>query len=83
LRAVVKARDLVLTEKASIGAYTRLLRQNKVIPAQDVEDFEQCGGLRNAAAHGEFDSLSRERAGLMEQRTNLLLRRLSDPTVQP
>lgn len=25
------------------------------------------GGLRNAAAHGDFGDLSRERAGLMEQ----------------
>jgi hypothetical protein len=32
----------------------------------------------NSAAHGEVDSLSRERAGLMEQQTNLLLRRLAD-----
>jgi hypothetical protein len=35
-------------------------------------------GIRNLAAHGEFDDLSRERAGLMEQQVNMFLRRLSD-----
>ena len=35
-------------------------------------------GLRNLAANGDFDSLSHERAGLMEQQTNILLRRLAD-----
>ncbi len=36
------------------------------------------GALRNSAAHGDFDNLSPERAGLMEQQTNILLRRLAD-----
>ena len=31
------------------------------------------GALRNSAAHGDFDNLSPERAGLMEQQTNILL----------
>lgn len=35
-------------------------------------------GVRNAAAHGRFDELSRERAGLLEQQVNLFLRRLAD-----
>ena len=30
------------------------------------------------AAHGDFDTLSRERAGLMEQQVNQFLRRLAD-----
>ncbi|MFD9705077.1 hypothetical protein [Lentzea sp. NPDC059081] len=78
LRAVVDARQLQLDERPSLGAYTRLLRRERLITAQDVKDLEQCAGLRNSAAHGDFDSLSRERAGLMEQQTNLLLRRLAD-----
>ncbi len=37
-----------------------------------------CARPRNAAAHGEFESLTLEHAGLMEQHTNLLLRRVAD-----
>ena len=33
-------------------------------------------GVRNAAAHGDFEELSRERSGLLEQQVNLFLRRL-------
>jgi len=35
-------------------------------------------GLRNLAAHGEFDDLSGERAGLLEQQANIFLARLRD-----
>ncbi|MFB8210603.1 hypothetical protein [Streptomyces sp. NPDC056010] len=80
LRATVEARSLSLSEKQrpSLSSYTQLLRSAGLFSAQDVKDVEQCGGLRNAAAHGHFDDLSGERAGLMEQQTNLLLRKLSD-----
>lgn len=78
LRATVEAHKLVLTERPSMTAYGRLLRTANLISVQDMKDIEQCGGLRNSAAHGEFDALSAERAGLMDQQTNLLLRRLGD-----
>jgi len=78
LRATVEAHNLVLSERPSMSAYGRLLRTENLISAQDMKDIDQCGGLRNSAAHGEFDALSAERAGLMEQQTNLLLRRLGD-----
>ncbi|MFI9418199.1 hypothetical protein [Streptomyces werraensis] len=78
MRAVISAKQLPLTERPSLSAYTRLLRSHDLITKQDAKDFDQVAGLRNQAAHGEFDSLSRERAGLMEQQTNLLLRRLAD-----
>jgi hypothetical protein len=78
MRAVISARQLQLTERPSLGAYTRLLRAHGLISKQDAKDFDQVAGLRNQAAHGEFDALSRERAGLMEQQTNLLLRTLAD-----
>ena len=41
-----------------------------------MKDVEQMAGIRNEAAHGDFDALSRERAGLMEQQVNLFLARL-------
>ena len=49
------------------------MRTAGVLNAQDMKDVEQMGGIRNAAAHGEFDELSRERAGLMEQQVKLFL----------
>jgi hypothetical protein len=54
------------------------LRASRMLSVQDVKDIEQIGGLRNSAAHGDFDTLSRERAGLMEQQVNMLLRRLTE-----
>ncbi|WP_239342146.1 hypothetical protein [Frankia sp. CiP3] len=78
LRAVVQARNLTLPERPSLNILTGLLRKAGLITVQDVKDLEQCAGLRNSAAHGDFDSLSNERAGLMEQQTNILLRRIAD-----
>lgn len=78
LRAVMQARNLTLEERPSLGAFARLLRRANLITVQDIKDLEQCAGLRNLAAHGEFDGLSHERAGLMEQQTNILLRRLAN-----
>ncbi|MGV9426601.1 DUF4145 domain-containing protein [Streptomyces sp. NPDC003656] len=78
LRSLIEARGLELTERPSLGAYTRLLRKEELITKQEAKDLDQVGGLRNAAAHGEFDELSRERAGLMEQQTNLLLSKISE-----
>jgi len=62
LRAVVDARVLTHPPHPSISSYTQLLRATNLITVQDVKDFEQCGGLRNSAAHGQFDALSLERA---------------------
>lgn len=83
LRATAEARSLSLPEnqRPSLSSYSQLLRSAGLFSGQDVKDVAQCGGLRNAAAHGHFDDLSGERAGLMEQQTNLLLRKLSDLAV--
>jgi uncharacterized protein YutE (UPF0331/DUF86 family) len=78
LRSVIQARSLTLPERPTLNALTGILRQAGLITVQDVKDLEQCAGLRNLAAHGDFDHLSHERAGLMEQQTNILLRRLAD-----
>jgi hypothetical protein len=78
LRAVVDARGLAQPSRPGMTAHATLLRSEGLIAVQDLKELEQCAGVRNLAAHGEFDSLSHERAGLMEQQTNLLLRRLAD-----
>jgi hypothetical protein len=78
LRSAIEELQLTLTERPSITAYARRLRTEGILTAQDVKDVEQMSGIRNLAAHGEFDDLSHERAGLMEQQVNMFLRRLSD-----
>lgn len=77
LRGAVEQRQLAFDGKGSISNYAKTLRAAELLSKQDAKDIEQMGGLRNAAAHGEFEDLSRERAGLMEQQVNLLLRHLA------
>lgn len=60
------------------SAYSRALRSVGILTKRDTKDIEQMAGLRNAAAHGEFDALGKERAGLMEQQINMFLGRLRD-----
>ncbi|MBL7487898.1 hypothetical protein I6A62_07335 [Frankia sp. AgW1.1] len=79
LRAVAEAYSVTVPDKPGLNSLATLLRQRELIEGQDVKDLTMCAGLRNDAAHGiNLDSLSHERAGLMEQQTNLLLRRLAD-----
>jgi hypothetical protein len=78
LRSAVEELGLELPAKHSISAYSGCLRAARLLSPQDVKDIEQMGGLRNSAAHGDFDTLSHERAGLIEQQVNHFLRRLAD-----
>jgi len=76
LRAAIEEKGLVLKEKASISAYANLLYKNNVLTKQDLKDVTQMAGMCNDAAPGDFDALTREGAGLMEQQVNLFLGRL-------
>jgi hypothetical protein len=77
-RAVATAHNVPLPAKPAMNTLVAALRSAQLLTAQDEKDFLSVAGLRNQAAHGQFDALSLERAGLMEQQTNLLLRRLAD-----
>jgi hypothetical protein len=77
LRSAADELQLTLAERPSIMAYARRLRTEGILTVQDVKDVDQMAGVRNLAAHGKFDDLSHERAGLMEQQVNLFLARLS------
>jgi hypothetical protein len=83
LRAVASARNVSLPDRPVMNTMIGALRSANLLTVQDVKDLESAAGLRNQAAHGQFDDLNRERAGLMEQQTNILLRRLADLLVQP
>ena len=77
LRAVAEARGVPLPAQPTMNKLIGALRAADLLSVQDVKDLEAAAGLRNQAAHGHFDALSGERAGLMEQQTNILLRRLA------
>jgi hypothetical protein len=78
LRGAVDQLKLPVVGPPGISVYSRALRSAALLTKQDAKDVEQMAGLRNAAAHGDFDTLSMERAGLMEQQVNLFLGRLRD-----
>lgn len=76
LRSAVDALDLDAPAEPSLHTYAVVLRENGVLNRQDMKDITQISGLRNSAAHGSFDEISRERAGLLEQQVNLMLAQL-------
>ena len=78
LRGAVEEADLTLAGNGSITAYGKALRSADLISKQEMKDIEQMSGLRNAAAHGNFDGVTQAHASLMEQQVNLFLSRLGD-----
>lgn len=78
LRSATEELSLQIAGAPGISKYANALQGAKLLNKQDMKDIEMMAGLRNAAAHGHNDDLSRERAGLMEQQVNLFLRRLEE-----
>lgn len=78
LRAAVEEIGIEGPGKPSLTSYALVLRESGVLTAQDVKDVTQIAGVRNSAAHGSFDEIGRERAGLLEQQVNILLAHLPD-----
>lgn len=78
LRGAVAEAELDIVGVPSISAYATALRAADLISKQEMKDVTQMAGLRNSAAHGNFNELSTERAGLMEQHVNFFLSRLSE-----
>lgn len=78
LRGAVEEAELTVVGSGSITAYGKALRTADLITKQEMKDVEQMAGLRNAAAHGDFEGIIQAHASLMEQQVNLFLSRLSD-----
>jgi hypothetical protein len=57
-----------------LQAYSEALRTAGALTPQVVKDVTSWAGLRNEAARGQFDDLSRERAVLMADGINLFMR---------
>ena len=62
--------------KPGIANFSQLLSNKKLITKQDSKDILAWSGLRNEAAHGNWDQISdRERAKIMLEGVNLFLRK--------
>lgn len=75
LRSRVIAKALPITGKAGINSYADALQADGDLSKQEKKDITAWAGLRNAAAHGEFEELSRERAHIMVDGINLFLQK--------
>ena len=76
LRSWVEASDLSIgNAKPGIDAYCKALRAAELVSRQDVKDITAWAGIRNHAAHGEWEEVSdRSRIRLMLEGVNLFMR---------
>ena len=76
LRNWVEAEGLSIgSSKPGIDAYCKSLRSADLIQKQDAKDVTAWAGIRNHAAHGDWDQVSdRDRIRLMLEGVNLFMR---------
>jgi hypothetical protein len=77
LRSWVESENLSLgNRKPSIDTYTSLLRTAELITKQDVKDITSWAGVRNHAAHGEWEKVAnKEYVRLILEGVNLFIRK--------
>jgi hypothetical protein len=73
LRSLVITHGATVEGRAGLQAYGQALAKAGVLSQQDVKNVIAWAGLRNQAAHGEFEDLARANAVLMAQGVNLFL----------
>ena len=79
LRNWAEEQNLTGTAKnPGLDSFAGKLKQANLITKQDAKDITSWGGLRNSAAHGEFDQIQKESISLMLQGVNLFMRKYSD-----
>ena len=62
--------------KPSLESYSQTLREEGFLPKQDGKDITSWAGIRNAAAHGEWDEVGgKDRVRLMLEGVNLFMRK--------
>lgn len=76
LRDLVEVRGVEVSGKPSLTKYAEALRADGVLGSSEVKEVTSLADTRNAAAHGQFDELSRERARLFLDRVNFMLQQL-------
>jgi hypothetical protein len=77
LRNWVEDLELSLTEKkACLDTYAKVLYEADKITKQDMKDITAWGGLRNHAAHGEWNEVDdKKRIAIMLEGVNLFMRK--------
>jgi len=80
LRNWIEDADLSLGgKKPSLAVYASILREADLITKQDEKDITSWGGLRNHAAHGEWDEVQDvKRITLMLEGVNLFMRKYGE-----
>ncbi|MFE9099863.1 hypothetical protein [Actinomadura geliboluensis] len=73
LRSRITTKGLIHSSKPGINAYAAALQAEGDLSRQEVKNITSWAGLRNHAAHGEFDQFSREEARIMVMGVNLFL----------
>lgn len=79
LRDLVEGRNLGIKGKPGLTSYGQALRTADVLGPNDVKEITSLAGIRNEAAHGNFEDLTPERAQLFLDRVNLMLQKLTSP----
>ncbi len=70
-------------KKPSLDSYANVLRKANLITKQDVKDITSWGGLRNHAAHGEWDEVKdKNRVSIMLEGVNLFMRKYGEGGTQ-
>jgi len=79
LRTWVEAKSLSLgNRKSGLETYSQVLRDAGLITKQDGKDITSWAGIRNHAAHGEWNEVSdKARVSLMLEGVNLFMRKYS------
>jgi hypothetical protein len=66
-------------KKPSLDSYSKILKEAELVTKQDSKDITSWGGLRNHAAHGEWDEVSdRNRISIMLEGVNLFMRKYGE-----
>jgi hypothetical protein len=79
LRTWIEAEGLSLgNKKPGLETYSQILREAELISKQDGKDITAWAGVRNHAAHGQWDEVSdKKRISLMLEGVNLFMRKYS------
>ena len=79
LRTWIESSALTLgTRKPGLASYSQVLRDAELISKQDGKDLTAWAGVRNHAAHGEWQEVAdRARISLMLEGVNLFMRKYS------
>ncbi|MCJ7647247.1 MAG: hypothetical protein MUP85_01415 [Candidatus Lokiarchaeota archaeon] len=79
LRSWIEAEGISIgSKKHCLDTYSKELYEAKNITKQDLKDITSWSGLRNHAAHGEWDEVSdKKRINLMLESVNLFMRKYS------